>query len=130
MATTQHTFTVDALVPYPYVTDIPRTIAFYELLGFAVDGTLEHEGSVVWASLRSEAARLMLERAHHPVDRTAHGVLFYAYSPDVAALRDRLLEHGIEADEITHPPHMPAGQFRIEDPDGYVVFVGQLGPAG
>jgi hypothetical protein len=27
---------------------------------------------------------------------------------------------------ISHPSHMPAGELRIADPDGYVILIGQL----
>jgi hypothetical protein len=35
----------------------------------------------------------------------------------------------VEVGEITRPFYMPAGEFRLEDPDGYVLLVGQLDDA-
>jgi hypothetical protein len=28
---------------------------------------------------------------------------------------------------VSHPPHMPIGELRVTDLDGYVILVGQLG---
>jgi hypothetical protein len=33
---------------------------------------------------------------------------------------------GIDVGEIEYPFYMPAGEFRVVDPDGYVLLVGQL----
>jgi len=50
-------------------------------------------------------------------------VLFYLYTPDVAGLREALLESGVEAGPLAHPFFSPKGEFRIVDPDGYVLMV-------
>ena len=69
----------------------------------------------------------MLAQADGPIDPEQQAVLFYCWSPDVRALRDELVAAGVEVGEIHHPFYMRAGEFRIADPDGYVVLVGQLG---
>jgi hypothetical protein len=40
-------------------------------------------------------------------------------------LRAALVGHGIAVSEITHPAYMKEGELRLEDPDGYVLLVGQ-----
>jgi hypothetical protein len=52
-------------------------------------------------------------------------VLFYLYSSDLVALRQHLLDRGVEVTQITYPFYMPNGEIRLEDPDGYVLLVGQ-----
>jgi hypothetical protein len=54
-------------------------------------------------------------------------VLFYLYSPDFIALRQHLLDSGVHVSAITHPDYMPKGEIRAEDPDGYVLLIGQSG---
>ena len=44
---------------------------------------------------------------------------------DVIAYRDELLARGIKAGPISYPSYMPEGEFRIDDPDGYCLLVGQ-----
>ena len=57
-------------------------------------------------------------------DRT---VLFYLYAQDMKALRNELLAKGLAASEITYPPYLPEGEFRLEDPDGYTLMIAQSG---
>jgi hypothetical protein len=108
-----------------HVRSVSASIAFYALLGFEVENTFvpaEREDPS-WASLGSDRARLMLSKADEPVVASQHAVLFYVYCDDVAELRERLVGDGIAAGPITHPFYAPHGEFRIEDPDGYVIMV-------
>ena len=117
------------LVPYAHVRDLDHSVQFYAHLGFeivsAVGGRHQRQW---WAYLQAGQARLMVARASEPVVPEYQGVLFYLSTDDVAALRDRLLAAGLGPSEISHPAHMPAGELRLKDPDGYVLLVGQLGP--
>ena len=128
---------IDGLTAYAHVTDVQRSIDFYRHLGLEMRNSHEHDGRLVWAFVTSPAedpedagARLMLALADGPVDASQQAVLFYCWSPDVRALRDELLSAGIAADELEHPFYMPAGEFRVIDPDGYVLLVGQLSGPG
>jgi catechol 2,3-dioxygenase-like lactoylglutathione lyase family enzyme len=116
---------VTGLVPYAHVADVERSIAFYWMLGFEVRETRPHEGRLGWAFLQCGEARLMLAVATEPIEADAQAVLFYLYCRDVAALREQLLTQGVEVGEVTHPDHMPAGQIRVHDPDGYCLLIGQ-----
>jgi len=108
-----------------HVAELPRSIAFYRLLGLEVGGKWEHEGRLVWAELCRGTTRLFISQADAPVSRTEQGVLFYLYSRDLVGLRDQLLQAGVAVSAISFPPHMTRGEFRVEDPDGYVLLIGQ-----
>ena len=41
------------------------------------------------------------------------------------ALRQRLLDAGVTASEITFPEYLPNGECRVVDPDGYVLMIAQ-----
>ena len=71
----------------------------------------------------------MFLRAEHPVDKCAQAVLFYLYTPDLAALRRQLVAAGTKVSEITRPLYMPSGEMRLEDPDGYTILVAHWGDA-
>jgi catechol 2,3-dioxygenase-like lactoylglutathione lyase family enzyme len=121
---------IDGLTPYAHVADVRRSIEFYRRLGLEVRSTHEPEGRLVWAYLagpNDSPSRLMLALADEPVDAEQQAVLFYCWSPDVRALRAQLVRAGVDVGEIHCPFYMPAGEFRLADPDGYVVLVGQLG---
>jgi catechol 2,3-dioxygenase-like lactoylglutathione lyase family enzyme len=119
---------VKALVPLAYVADMARSIGFYESLGFAVENRVpaDGEGPPNWVWLRSGRAELMLARATTPVVAQEQAVLFYTYCDDVAATRAALAEAGLEPGPIATPFYNPGGEFRLADPDGYVVYVAQI----
>ena len=119
---------VAALVPMAYVADVAAAAAFYEKLGFEVRGrfTPPGEEALGWVALRSGAAELMLARASEPVVARQQAVLFYVYCEDVAAMRARLADAGLEPGPIATPFYNPQGEFRLVDPDGYVVMVAHL----
>lgn len=115
-----------ALIPYVHVTSLERSIRFYELLGFTLEDTHELDGVPVWAHLSNAESRLFLVLADAPIDAGAQAVLFYLWTVDVAALRDRLLARNIPVGPIIFPPYMPGGEIRLEDPDHFVLLVGQV----
>jgi catechol 2,3-dioxygenase-like lactoylglutathione lyase family enzyme len=124
---------IDSLTAYAHVADVARSVSFYRLLGLEVQSTHESEGQLVWALVARTGdpdgnahARLMLALASGPIDAGSQAVLFYCWTPDVAGLHDELAAAGVTVGDVTYPFYMPAGEFRVEDPDGYVLLVGQL----
>ena len=116
---------MEALVPMAFVADVSRSITFYEQLGFSAGNTFAASGSEVptWAWLESGRASLMLARASRPVVSEQQTILFYLYCEDVATAREALLARGVAAGEIAHPFYAPGGEFRVTDPDGYVLMI-------
>jgi catechol 2,3-dioxygenase-like lactoylglutathione lyase family enzyme len=116
---------VRSLVPMVFVSDLQRSIAFYQLLGFQVENTFTREGSqtISWAWLQCDSAELMLAKASDPINDKEQGILFYIYCADVAAARADLVDNKIECSEITFPFYAPRGEFRVADPDGYVLMI-------
>jgi catechol 2,3-dioxygenase-like lactoylglutathione lyase family enzyme len=117
--------TVHSLVPMAFVRSVPRSIEFYRKLGFVERSTHAPEGEnePVWAWLTSDEAQLMLAKASDPVEPEKQAILFYLYSSDVNAYRNQLIEAGVGAGEIRSPFYAPRGEFRVIDPDGYVLMV-------
>jgi catechol 2,3-dioxygenase-like lactoylglutathione lyase family enzyme len=121
------------LVPFLHVSDVARSIRFWEALGFRVVKRYEPNGRLEFAGLESTAAaKVMLARVDQPPeqdsDRSAPGFL-YLYTPDLDAFRKRLLEHGIEPGEITDGPGPgPNREMCVRDPDGHGHMVAELWP--
>jgi predicted enzyme related to lactoylglutathione lyase len=111
------------LVPIAHVADVSRSIEFYKLLGFEVKNTVESEGRLQWAWLKNGQADLMIARSARAMNPDAQDVLFYLYAPDAAAYRSELLGRGVKVGEVKYPFYSPRGEFRIDDPDGYTLFV-------
>jgi hypothetical protein len=55
----------------------------------------------------------------------AQDVLFYLYATDVVEYRNNLMARSVEVGPLTHPEYLPKGEFRMTDPDGYCLAVGQ-----
>jgi catechol 2,3-dioxygenase-like lactoylglutathione lyase family enzyme len=121
------------LVPFLHVSDVARSIRFWEALGFRVVKRYEPNGRLEFAGLESTVtAKVMLARVDRPSerdeDRPSPGFL-YLYTPDLDALRKRLLEHGIEPGEITDGPGPgPNREMCLRDPDGHGHMIAELWP--
>ncbi|GAC1652884.1 MAG: hypothetical protein NVS9B15_13470 [Acidobacteriaceae bacterium] len=124
-------------VPILHVADMERTVAFYKLLGFTLNHILrDDDGQAFWADMSCHAdsvqqptrenanANLMFARASEPIDPAVQAVLLYLYSHDLRALREHLIAQGITASPIEPRFYMDFGEFRIEDPDRYVILIG------
>jgi predicted enzyme related to lactoylglutathione lyase len=106
-----------------HVADVRKSVEFYQLLGFEVKNTFEHDGQLQWAWLQNGGADLMLARSGRPMNPGAQDVLFYMYAPDVAAYRAELEAKGVKVGPMKYPFYSPRGEFRVDDVDGYTVFV-------
>jgi catechol 2,3-dioxygenase-like lactoylglutathione lyase family enzyme len=117
-----------SLVPLAHVRSLPDSIAFYRKLGFEVRNTLVPEGRAdpTWAWLESEGgAKLMLALADEPVIAAQQAVLFYLYCDSVPSIRARLEESGVPVGPVQYPFYATLGEFRVHDPDGYVLLIMQ-----
>jgi predicted enzyme related to lactoylglutathione lyase len=116
-----------SLVAFAHVADVERSIRFYADLGFTVENSVaaDERSPPTWAWLESEQANLMVGLASEPVDSTRQAVLFYLYFENIENARATLVELGHSPGEIKFPFYMPAGECRLEDPDGYVLMLAQ-----
>lgn len=114
-----------SLVPFAHVASVSRSVEFYGRLGFEVHNTFVPPGEEepIWAWLQSGQAHFMLAKADEPVVASQQAALFYLYCEDVVATRAALEEAGVACGPITHPFYSPGGEFRVEDPDGYVLMI-------
>jgi catechol 2,3-dioxygenase-like lactoylglutathione lyase family enzyme len=113
------------LVALAYVADVAASMRFYTRLGFEVGNTHAdpHSGETVWAALERGSASLMLGKASGAVDAGQQAVLFYLYYDDIADTRVRLAADGLPVGEMAYPFYCPKGEFRLTDPDGYVLML-------
>ena len=112
------------LIPFIHVSDVERSIAFYERLGLTVDDTYEPDGQLVWASMRSGSAALMLAKAPEPIDPS--GARYFLYTEDLAGLRERLARAGWEPPEIEDGTPGPRHEMTICDPDRHFLTIAQI----
>jgi catechol 2,3-dioxygenase-like lactoylglutathione lyase family enzyme len=115
-----------------HVADTRRSIAFYRYLGFEIGNREPKDGPIHWCWLYQPAApdwkrgaNLMLATSECPIDSKAQAFLFYLYATDLVALRQQLLAQGLNPGEISYPPYLPKGEFRLQDPDGFTLMIAQ-----
>ena len=89
----------------------------------------EHKPDVVIVELggndglRGQLPAQLKQNLAGMIDASQQAVLFYTYTPDLEGVRDRLVAAGVDAGPIAFPFYSPRGEFRITDPDGYVIIV-------
>lgn len=115
-----------SLVPMLPVRHLPVAVDFYERLGFAVEDRKDDWG---WALLRLGDVRLMLDQSIDPPAGAPRASVLYLYPDDVAAFHRAIVARGVAA-----PPPAPTFygmlEFRLEDPDGNRLWIGQEPAAG
>jgi catechol 2,3-dioxygenase-like lactoylglutathione lyase family enzyme len=125
--------TVVDVIPFILVTDVARSIAFYEVLGFEVVKRHEPNGRLEFAGLKAtSAAKVMLARVDE-VPESGPGApspgFLYLYTRDLEAFRERLRALGLEPGEIQSGPGPgPNRQLCVRDPDGHEHMVAELWP--
>jgi hypothetical protein len=117
---------VSELIPFVQVADVRGSIAFYELLGFAVTDTYVHDGELDFAALNSGSARTMLVRAAGPIDPRQQTVRFYLYTEHLDALRVHLTENGVRPGPIVDGSPGPRREMTVRDPDGYCLMIAEI----
>jgi hypothetical protein len=65
----------------------------------------------------------MVARASEPVIPSQQAILFYVYCEDLGGFHEALREAKVAVPEIEYPFYNPRGEFRVTDPDGYVLMV-------
>jgi uncharacterized glyoxalase superfamily protein PhnB len=118
---------LNSLVPMAQVSDVARSIAFYERLGFAVENTFEEGGTLQWAYLTCGGAQLMVTLAQaDDSDRTGRGVSLYVYAEDVVGYHRDLGDRGLDVSPLERRFYMEKGEFELTDPDGHHLYVGHV----
>ena len=112
---------MERLIPMLPVSDISRSIAFYEKLGFTVE---DRNDGWRWAMLRFDDCRLMVDQSInlHP-DAPRQGVV-YLYPDNIAAYHGQVRAVGLEIPDL-ETTFYGLTEFRLDDPDGNRLWIGQ-----
>jgi catechol 2,3-dioxygenase-like lactoylglutathione lyase family enzyme len=109
------------LVPMQPVKSLPASVAFYERLGFVVESRNDEWG---WASLRSGNCELMLDQSINPHADIPRISVLYLHPENVLDFHRRARESGLPVPELD-VTFYGMTEFRIEDPDGNRLWIGQ-----
>lgn len=109
------------LIPMQPVSNLDAALAFYQALGFAVE---QHREDWGWAMLRCGECRVMLDRSIHLHAGIPKTAVLYLYPEDIADFHHRARANGLDVPEL-ETTFYGMTEFRIEDPDGNRLWVGQ-----
>jgi catechol 2,3-dioxygenase-like lactoylglutathione lyase family enzyme len=101
-----------------YVSDMDRSIEFYERLGFSVD----YRGGPVWTAFRGTDGVLALHAADDLPVPGRVGLSLVADAP-LEGIVERLAGHGIEASPIETQPF--GRSTVVRDPDGLPIQINE-----
>jgi len=109
------------IVPMLPVRHLPRSIPFYRALGFQVLQEREDWG---WAQLALDDSRIMLDQSiFHATQRPSSSVL-YLYPEDIETFHAEARRQGLPVPDL-ETTFSGMREFRIADPDGNRLWIGQ-----
>ena len=128
MATTQEAVQITAIVPTLTVDDLPKSIAFYEALGFAIDERWEEKGTLLGVMLRAGNSRIGLNQDDWKKgrDRTKGiGVrLSISTTPgSVDEIAKRAKNAGITLKSEPRDTEWKSRAFEVSDPSGFLLTI-------
>ena len=113
--------TLTRIVPMLPVRSIRSSIEFYEKLGFTVDEANDHWG---WAKLSYGHCGLMLDQSINADPEARRNAVLYFYPDDVTAYHAMVRANGVEVPDL-EVTFYDMREFRIDDPDGNRLWIGQ-----
>jgi len=117
---------MNRLIPMLPVASMPASVEFYQRLGFSVE---KRSDDWRWAMLCFGECRLMLDEsinAHPGVPRTS---VLYLYPDDIAEYHRQVRANGLAVPDL-ETTFYGMTEFRIDDPDGNRLWIGQETSAG
>ena len=129
MATTQDAVQISAIVPTLTVDDLPKSIAFYEALGFAIDERWEENGTLQGVMLRAGRTQIGLNQDDWKKgrDRKKGIGVRMALSTTARASVDEIAKRarnaGITLKSDPHDTEWKSRAFEVTDPSGFLLTI-------
>jgi catechol 2,3-dioxygenase-like lactoylglutathione lyase family enzyme len=117
---------MNRLIPMLPVRSVPASIEFYQKLGFSVE---DRNDDWRWAMLRCGECRLMLDQSINAHPRGPRDSVLYLYPDDVVEYHAQARRNGLRVPELDVTFYR-MNEFRIDDPDGNRLWIGQATPTG
>jgi uncharacterized glyoxalase superfamily protein PhnB len=114
------------LIPMLPVRSMPASIEFYEKLGFSVEKRQDQWG---WAMLAFDECRLMVDQSINVHPDASRQSVIYLYPEDIVEYHRQVRANGVEVPEL-EVTFYGLTEFRVDDPDGNRLWIGQERAAG
>ncbi len=113
------------LIPMLPVQSMSAAVKFYcEMLGFEVEKRNDDWG---WAMLRFDDCRLMVDQSICGHPGQPRESILYLYPDDIVGYHARVRKNGLTVPDLT-TTFYGLTEFRIADPDGNRLWIGQVTP--
>jgi len=109
------------IIPMQPVRHLPQSIAFYEKLGFNVEDRRDDWG---WAKLCWGECRVMLDQSINVHPDAPRNAVLYLYPGDIDAFHAQARANGLDVPDLD-TTFYGMREFRIDDPDGNRLWIGQ-----
>src|SRR6266481_6276341 len=112
---------MNRLVPMLPVKSMPASVQFYERLGFTLE---QKRDEWRWAMLRCGECRLMVDESINSHPNGPRTSVLYLYPADISEFHKQARANGLVVPDL-EITFYGITEFRIDDPDGNRLWVGQ-----
>ncbi|MGH8173688.1 MAG: VOC family protein [Rhodanobacteraceae bacterium] len=109
------------IIPMLPVRSMRASVEFYRKLGFRVE---DQKDEWRWAMLSFGECRLMVDESINVDAASQRTAVLYLYPDDIAAYHRQVRENGLAVPDLD-VTFYGMQEFRIEDPDGNRLWIGQ-----
>jgi uncharacterized glyoxalase superfamily protein PhnB len=112
---------MNQLIPMLPVRSMPASVEFYRKLGFSVE---QRNDGWRWAKLCFGECRLMVDESINGHPGTPRSSVLYLYPDDIQEYHEHVRQNGLDIPDL-ETTFYGLTEFRIEDPDGNRLWIGQ-----
>jgi len=109
------------LIPMLPVRSMPASVAFYQKLGFGIE---QRNDGWRWAMLCFGECRLMVDESINVDPGVPRTSVLYLYPDDISEYHQQVRKNGLAVPEL-EVSFYGMTEFRMDDPDGNRLWVGQ-----
>jgi uncharacterized glyoxalase superfamily protein PhnB len=115
---------ISKLIPMLPVRSMPASVEFYQKLGFRTE---QRNDSWRWAMLCFGECRLMVDESINVDPDIARTSVLYLYPDDISEFHRQVRRNGLVVPDLD-VTFYGMTEFRIDDPDGNRLWIGQEAP--
>ena len=112
---------MDRITPMLPVKSVPASVEFYAKLGFEVEQRNDQWG---WAMLRFDECRLMVDQSINLRAGAPRDSVLYLYPENIVEYHEQIRRNGLSVPDLD-VTFYGMNEFRIDDPDGNRLWIGQ-----
>lgn len=112
---------MNRLIPMLPVKSMPASVEFYQKLGFSVE---KRNDEWRWAMLRFDECRLMVDQSINLHPNAPRQSVLYLYPEDIVEYHLQVRRNGLDVPDLD-VTFYGLTEFRLDDPDGNRLWIGQ-----